>query len=219
MLLRSLPNHHAVLLVHSKRQAVGDSLWSELGNVQSAHIYINQAVLDIDTARNLITWANTPYHEEKFAIVSFHTATLPAQNALLKVLEEPPQGIRFVIITPNREHLLATIVSRTVLVTSVDTTRDTSQAESFLGTKPVLRMKLPEITKLLSQEDEEGRKDREQIRSFILDVVDVLALQKNIPQKYCKETLEMASYVGDPSIAVKPVIEYLSLLLPKCDTI
>ncbi len=35
-----------------------------------------------------------------------------AQNALLKVLEEPPSGVIFILITPSRTALLETIVSR-----------------------------------------------------------------------------------------------------------
>jgi len=43
-----------------------------------------------------------------------------AQNALLKVLEEPPQGVIFILITPQRTMLLPTVISRcTVLSLSV----------------------------------------------------------------------------------------------------
>ena len=39
-----------------------------------------------------------------------------AQNALLKVLEEPPHGVIFILITPSKTLLLDTIVSRCVLL-------------------------------------------------------------------------------------------------------
>ncbi len=183
------------------------------------HKYVNQAVLDIHTVRELIVWAHTPYHEERVAIVSFHTATLPAQNAMLKILEEPGEKVRFILITSNKEHLLETVISRTRLITPQDVSQVNVFAKEFLETKPALRFKLKGVTALLAQEDEEGRKDREAVRSFIVSLVDVLATDKKIPKKYIKETLEMASYAGDPSVTVKFIIEYLSLLLPRCDTI
>ena len=37
------------------------------------------------------------------------------QNALLKILEEPPAGVRFVLTVPGRSALLPTIVSRTLV--------------------------------------------------------------------------------------------------------
>ncbi len=38
--------------------------------------------------------------------------TLPAQNSLLKVLEEPPQSSRIILTAPNGKNLLPTIASR-----------------------------------------------------------------------------------------------------------
>ena len=45
-------------------------------------------------------------------ILSADRLTLPAQNALLKTLEEPPAHSTIVLSAPNSQSLLATIVSR-----------------------------------------------------------------------------------------------------------
>lgn len=219
MKLRDLPNHHAVLVIHHGRQELGVSLWEELNTRPSMHKFVNQAVLDIDTAREIIAWANSPYNDERIAIISFHTASLPAQNAMLKILEEPKAGIRFILITSNREHLLDTIISRTHMLIPKAGAETDSLVREFLQAKPASRIKLKSITMLLAQEDEEGRKDRESARSFILGLAEELSKDKKIPKKYVEETLQMASYAGDPSVTVKFIIEYLSLLLPKCDTL
>lgn len=42
-----------------------------------------------------------------------------AQNALLKVLEEPPSGVIFILITPSRTALLETVVSRCSPITLI----------------------------------------------------------------------------------------------------
>ena len=40
------------------------------------------------------------------------------QNALLKLLEEPPEGVRFILLVPSRSALLPTVLSRAVLFTA-----------------------------------------------------------------------------------------------------
>lgn len=59
-----------------------------------------------------------PYMAEKrvFIIPNGDTMTIPAQNALLKVFEEPPEYCVIIIITDNYEALLQTIRSRAVPV-------------------------------------------------------------------------------------------------------
>lgn len=51
-----------------------------------------------------------------FIIDGAHRMNEQAQNALLKVLEEPPRGVVFILITPSKTFLLDTIVSRCVLL-------------------------------------------------------------------------------------------------------
>ena len=41
-----------------------------------------------------------------------HTMTTEAQNALLKLLEEPPDYVRIILTVPNRRQLLPTVISR-----------------------------------------------------------------------------------------------------------
>lgn len=218
MKLENLPNHHAVLLVHKDRQTIDASLWSELVSDSVSHKHFDQTVLDIDTARAIITWAQSPYNEKRTALISFHIATHQAQNAMLKMLEEPKENVSFIIVTSNKESLLDTVLSRVVVIHEEEK-HIPDAVYTFLQTKPTLRMKLPEISALIAQEDEMGRKDREAMRTFILHIVSVLGREKQIPHKYIKETLHMASYAGDTSTSGKTILEYLSLLLPVCGTI
>lgn len=50
--------------------------------------------------------------------------TLPAQHALLKILEEPPTGVTIALTLPARESLLPTLVSRLKLVRLTTTLPD-----------------------------------------------------------------------------------------------
>lgn len=219
MLFKDLPNHHAVLIVDSEREAVGLALWDDLQSISPAHRFFNHTVLDIDTARNLISWANTPYNDEKIALISFHTATLPAQNSLLKMLEEPRNGVRFILLTSNKDNLIGTVISRVCEVKDAKKINKTNNdinknAELFLQTPQNLRMKLPFIIDLLSHLDEEGRKDREIVHGFIMSISEQLS-KSRIKSYYVLETIEIGSYASDSSASPKALIEYLALLLPK----
>lgn len=59
-----------------------------------------------------------PHQAEKrvFVIDCADTMNPYAQNALLKVLEEPPQTVMFILITESKAALLSTIISRCVIL-------------------------------------------------------------------------------------------------------
>lgn len=207
--------HHATLFVTNDRKKYTSHLWNELRRESVAHILHDHTVFDIDTARTLISWANTPYEGEKIALISFHTITIPAQNALLKILEEPRAGVRFVLVTSHRDALLPTLYSRLQeRQGDVVEYQENDLARLFLETSCTQRMKLPGILALLSATDEENRKDREQVKDFILSLVSILPKNEN-SHKNTLIGLEMASYAADPSASGKALLEYLSLLLPQ----
>lgn len=215
MKISELPHHHAVLILHNDRGTLAASLFKELQGNSPVHQFFNQTVLDMETARTIISWVNTPYNDEKIALVSFHTIGLEAQNALLKILEEPRAGVRFILITSNKANLIETLLSRVLLVNIANNESSNEVAKVFLKSNPVSRIKLPEITKLLSQVDEEERKDREAVRSFVLSLLPLI--KKGKASKYKKEILEIASYAADPSASGKALLEYLALLLPQIE--
>jgi DNA polymerase-3 subunit delta' len=65
-------------------------------------------------SKEVIPWLGIrPYHEGKKVVViaGAHTMTLEAANALLKILEEPPEYALIILVADQLE-LLATIVSR-----------------------------------------------------------------------------------------------------------
>lgn len=209
------PRHHAILITHTDRTAYTSSLWEELHALSPAHRFFNQTVLDIDTARSIISWAQTPYNEDRVALVSFHTAGIPAQNAMLKILEEPRDGTRFVLVTTNKNNLIETVLSRVHHVhIAGEQSGYLAFADEFLSTAPLARMKLPFVIEMLSKTDEEGRKDREGIKGFMLALVDELRSNRT-EARYMTETLACASYASDPSASGKALLEHLSLLLPK----
>lgn len=76
------------------------------------------------------------YNRKKrvYLLENFHRSSLEAQNAFLKLLEEPPSNVLFILTSDNEERLLPTIVSRTKLV--------------FLG-RGEAKVDLPKVVNLL----------------------------------------------------------------------
>ncbi len=216
MNISDLPKHHAILITHNNRKTFADAFWNKLQAQSLAHRFFETTVLDIDTARTIISWAKSSYDDDRIGLLSFHTISIPAQNALLKILEEPNEKTRFILVTSNKENLISTVLSRIHHYEQADALYDNSldAARLFLATKPTERMKSEFIISLLNSTDEEGRKDRESVRTFILSVVDVCGTEPTLV-RYVQEILEIASFASEPSASGKALIEYTALLLPQ----
>ncbi|SFV56726.1 DNA poymerase III subunit delta' [hydrothermal vent metagenome] len=56
--------------------------------------------------------------QTKYILLAAKAFTTVAQNALLKLLEEPPKNIEFIIISPTKSNLLPTVRSRLPIIKS-----------------------------------------------------------------------------------------------------
>jgi DNA polymerase-3 subunit delta' len=145
--------------------------------------------------------------------------TLQAQNALLKVFEEPRAGVRFILVTTGKNSIIPTLLSRLqhrdldIGTKDVTENKEENFAKEFLKSTSSERMKIKEVTSLLARKDEEDRKDREKVQESIYAIATELKKSNTAPH-YIEKTLVMASYSGDPSSSGKSILEYLSLLLP-----
>ncbi|MGE5411774.1 MAG: ATP-binding protein, partial [Clostridiales bacterium] len=75
--------------------------------------------IKISSIREIRKFLSMNFDEVKYRIILISEAHLmndEAQNALLKNLEEPPEGAIFILLTSNRNLLLDTIISRCWLV-------------------------------------------------------------------------------------------------------
>lgn len=76
-------------------------------------INLEKEAIKIKTVRTLIAeLAYSRTTPEYYCLLDAHKLTLPAQNALLKSLEEPPSQVMLVLSCQSRETLLETIQSR-----------------------------------------------------------------------------------------------------------
>lgn len=66
----------------------------------------------IEDAKEVISEAYKSEENTKTLILGAKSFTVPAQNALLKILEEPPRNIVFILMAPNKSTFLPTVRSR-----------------------------------------------------------------------------------------------------------
>jgi len=86
-----------------------------LQNDPDTYILDEEKKIGIDTIRRLQIWLQKkPYQALKKIVLvkKAENLTIPAQNAFLKILEEPPKNSIIILTTQNTNLLLSTITSR-----------------------------------------------------------------------------------------------------------
>ncbi len=127
-------------------------------------LYGEEAVLSVDDVRDLRNEAYRMPNESAYRVMILCEAqrmTPQAQNALLKILEEPPRHVLFILTCENRTQLLETIRSRCVCVSL--------GAVDYAEAAPVLRARLPKA------DDEELRRAHTLFGGRIGRVLDGMA--------------------------------------------
>ena len=105
--------HHANLLVGSHDWAL-TQLPQDVREQSQDVIHLTFERMSIADVRSLIRAAHLRPIErpDRTFVVYAHSLLSEAQNALLKLLEDPPQGVIFYFIVPNANLLLPTVRSR-----------------------------------------------------------------------------------------------------------
>jgi DNA polymerase-3 subunit delta' len=70
----------------------------------------------LEDAKAVVAEAYKSESQTKYIILAAHSFNVYSQNSLLKVLEEPPKNIEFIIISPTKSNLLVTVRSRLPIV-------------------------------------------------------------------------------------------------------
>ncbi len=151
-----------------------------------------------------------------------------AQNALLKLLEEPSSGTVIMLLVPHEAMLLPTVRSRVVVLpqSSKDFAREhevSREAQEFLDASPQKRTAI--IKKLTSGKDENERRALRDTALLIMDGVEVDTYSvyrkekngtKHEALRAVLSDLEvLRGYMYDRAAPVRMIMEHISLVLPK----
>lgn len=98
----------------------------------------------VDVVRDIRAQASVLPNESEykvFLLLSCETMQPPAQNALLKILEEPPYFVRFVLCCSTQRAMLDTILSRATVYSAADTAAqdDDNMAQARQLAQSILR--------------------------------------------------------------------------------
>jgi hypothetical protein len=175
-------------------------------------------VLGVDDARSIrAQCATRPIGERRVILFSAQSLTREAQNALLKVFEEPGEGNHFFLITPRMGDLLPTLRSRLLmLMLDVDTpTEAHTSAKEFLAMSPKDRSAA--IAGMIKDKDKKAA-------ATLLD--DIIATLHDDAQKKgadawkasaptLAELSRLRNYLTQTGSSVKLIMEHVALLLPE----
>jgi DNA polymerase III delta prime subunit len=172
----------------------------------------------VDEARELRDRAQTRgLSQRRVFIIATPSLTGEAQNALLKVLEEPPAGALFFLIVPSPAMLLPTLRSRmqTLLMApaglpmrvATQTNSPSVDAKRFLAASPEARL---EMLKPLLEKDADDRRDMSAVLAFLA------SLEKKLEKHPdgLRVLYRTRKYAADRGALLKPLLESLALLAP-----
>ena len=147
-------------------------------------------------------------------VVGVSFITTQAQQALLKLFEEPQAGLVFVVLLPHGT-LLPTMRSRMMRYPSEVEGETPVSVKKFLSASGKARS--DEITRLLK--DDDGAKDR--AREFLLALEAELyaRLRESNNKKELlaglEEVQKVRDYLHDTAPSMKMLLEHLALVLPQ----
>ncbi len=97
---------------------------------------VSEKPISVDTIRSIQHYVQYGPHYARYMVIVIHNAhdmTVEAANAFLKSLEEPMQGVCFILTTIHPARLLKTIVSRCQLLDFPVTSPNISEPETVIS--------------------------------------------------------------------------------------
>lgn len=139
--------------------------------------------------------------------------TAEAQNALLKVVEEPPAGALFFLVVPSPQTLLSTLRSR-MQTLHIGSKSANTDAEAFLAATPPKRL---EMLKAIYEHDEDEGRDMGKVLAFLEGLEASFAKEKPTParQEGLLAVYRARKYASDKGSLLKPLLEQIALLTPR----
>jgi DNA polymerase III delta prime subunit len=218
-------SHHAYLI--SGGQALRAELLSILEKKHAVLLHGNPDLFlrvyqsfTIDDARELKAEHNSrPSGSagQKYFVLTMAGITVEAQNALLKLLEEPAEYAHFFLIVPSPHIILPTVKSRLAFIDSgtADAGEDAvviAAAKDFLKQAPPKRL---EFVKSLVEDISKDKKTKQDAIDFLNVLEQLLYDQKGVKKASLElETIAHArSYLTDRAPSVKMLLEYVAMVV------
>ena len=132
--------------------------------------------INVDDIREIIDLCKTKQSQPFFIVISqAETMNEAAQNAFLKLLEEPPQNYHFVLLTRDASSLLSTILSRANLYTerikNVLESPVNRDETTKIYAKRIISAKQSEMIRIYNDISKE-KAYKKNSRNYVLEIID-----------------------------------------------
>lgn len=204
-----MQKHHAHLMyAHSLEESALPLEYQKAG-LDTYHVIVDS--LGIDDVRTLTEKSiQRPFEFDVcvFVIVA-RIITIQAQNALLKLFEEPPAHALFYIVVPSTIVLLPTLRSRLAFESSSVVHTKDSANEVFRDF-----LKASYADRLAQIADHTKNKDVAWIEQIVLGCEYFAHMALENKTQILKSVLLVRSYIGSNGASAKMLLEELALILP-----
>jgi len=174
--------------------------------------------MDIEDGRAIkeLHYNQPTRNDKKIFVLQANFITEKAQNAMLKLFEEPIGGTHFFIIMPSTNCLIATLKSRLIIVE-----HKSNESAQKIKTKEFLKSSIGErmeMIKGLSEDIKDEKESKIEVVNFFNGLEKELSKNIDLKDKTLVKALEdigkMRLYAGEQSPSLKMLMEYLALTLP-----
>jgi len=113
--------HSFIVLGKNEKQlqhAIDTLCTEKIATVDRTHFSFEKSIgiEDIKLIQRNISLSPVKSSQKAYILWHAETLTIPAQNALLKTLEEPPRNTLIILLATQKESLLTTIISRCFII-------------------------------------------------------------------------------------------------------
>ena len=192
-------------------------------------IVVEYGLFSVDDAREVARFASSSpvAGDSKMLVIATTRIFHEAQNALLKLFEEPPKGVTMVLIVPSFGQLLPTLRSRVAVLSSKE--HETSAASGFLALDESARGAY--IAKLLERTKADKDEDTQEARGELLRLMEGLMIAGYSARERASGPAhaDLTQFLSDldtflpilheRSAPLKLIFEHLLLVLPRSLTV
>lgn len=208
------PLHHCYLIAANSVVSCVPHLQNQL---QDTVLQANDFALDVDItetftiemARDLRERGQQKATGQKQCFIrGFDIATTEAQNALLKIIEDPAVGVHFFLVTPQPDQLLETIRSRTHLLDDVCSEEADSTAPDEITEEFIKATSLPDRLAAVGK-----LQTKQELRIFVQHLAKSEMAHKH--QRFGRALEQVTDWGKDSGASVKLLGQYLATELSR----
>ena len=171
--------------------------------------------LGIDEARKVkeLQSMKSLGNSKRIFVISTNAITVQAQNAMLKMFEEPTENTHFFIVVPSSSFFIDTLLSRVVLIN----TATYIESDKTLDPKKFLKATYPERLKMVEKflkTYKDNKENKSIANNFLSEIENILAKDVKGNKASLEKVLEIKKYIFDTSSSLKILLETASLVLP-----